>query len=95
MARRGLHPNVDKDDSEDSDEVGEQEESVTGIVDEPGANGYRVELVSVNAGDVHLSGGQMTDYSRVNWANGKETSIPFKFFTDSLPRVNNHGSDCE
>ncbi|GJX65842.1 hypothetical protein Tco_0300185 [Tanacetum coccineum] len=30
MARRGLHTNVDKDDSEDSDEVGEQEESVTG-----------------------------------------------------------------
>ncbi|GJU99927.1 hypothetical protein Tco_1329198 [Tanacetum coccineum] len=30
IARRGLHTNVDKDDSEDSDEVGEQEESVTG-----------------------------------------------------------------
>ncbi|GJW84018.1 ketol-acid reductoisomerase, chloroplastic-like protein [Tanacetum coccineum] len=30
MARRGFHTNVDKDDSEDSDEVGEQEESVTG-----------------------------------------------------------------
>ncbi|GJV49697.1 hypothetical protein Tco_1439909 [Tanacetum coccineum] len=30
MARKGLHTSVDKDDSEDSDEVGEQEESVTG-----------------------------------------------------------------
>ncbi|GJV75542.1 hypothetical protein Tco_1507126 [Tanacetum coccineum] len=30
MARRGLHTDLDKDDSEDSDEVGEQEESVTG-----------------------------------------------------------------
>ncbi|GKE70354.1 hypothetical protein Tco_1528426, partial [Tanacetum coccineum] len=30
MARRGLHTELDKDDSEDSDEVGEQEESVTG-----------------------------------------------------------------
>ncbi|GKF52412.1 hypothetical protein Tco_0159322, partial [Tanacetum coccineum] len=30
IARRGLHTNVDKDDSEDSDKVGEQEESVTG-----------------------------------------------------------------
>ncbi|GJR90180.1 hypothetical protein Tco_0214191 [Tanacetum coccineum] len=30
MARKGLHKDLDKDDSEDSDEVGEQEESVTG-----------------------------------------------------------------
>ncbi|GKF41385.1 hypothetical protein Tco_0124727 [Tanacetum coccineum] len=30
MARKGLHSSVDKDDSEDSDEVGEQEESVIG-----------------------------------------------------------------
>ncbi|GJY58296.1 hypothetical protein Tco_0458188 [Tanacetum coccineum] len=30
MARRGLHTDLDKDDSEDSDEVGKQEESVTG-----------------------------------------------------------------
>ncbi|GJX66434.1 ribonuclease H-like domain-containing protein [Tanacetum coccineum] len=30
MARKGLHTSVDKNDSEDSDEVGEQEESVTG-----------------------------------------------------------------
>ncbi|GJT62899.1 putative ribonuclease H-like domain-containing protein [Tanacetum coccineum] len=30
MARKGLHTDIDKDDSEDSDEVGEQEESVTG-----------------------------------------------------------------
>ncbi|GJV05893.1 hypothetical protein Tco_1343549 [Tanacetum coccineum] len=30
MARRGLHTNVDKDDSEDSDKVGEQDDSVTG-----------------------------------------------------------------
>ncbi|GJS08625.1 hypothetical protein Tco_0365421 [Tanacetum coccineum] len=30
MARKGLHTSVDKDDSEDSDGVGEQEESVTG-----------------------------------------------------------------
>ncbi|GJS11999.1 hypothetical protein Tco_0368795 [Tanacetum coccineum] len=30
MARKGLHTSVDKDDSKDSDEVGEQEESVTG-----------------------------------------------------------------
>ncbi|GJU68027.1 hypothetical protein Tco_1254286, partial [Tanacetum coccineum] len=29
MARKGLHTSVDKDDSEDSDEVGEQEESIT------------------------------------------------------------------
>ncbi|GJR97275.1 hypothetical protein Tco_0269449 [Tanacetum coccineum] len=29
MARKGLHTSVDKNDSEDSDEVGEQEESVT------------------------------------------------------------------
>ncbi|GKD44151.1 hypothetical protein Tco_1268796 [Tanacetum coccineum] len=29
MARKGLHKDLDKDDSEDSDEVGEQEESVT------------------------------------------------------------------
>ncbi|GJT17649.1 hypothetical protein Tco_0876355 [Tanacetum coccineum] len=30
IARKGLHTSVDKNDSEDSDEVGEQEESVTG-----------------------------------------------------------------
>ncbi|GJZ59872.1 hypothetical protein Tco_0615688 [Tanacetum coccineum] len=30
MARRGLHTDLDKDDSEDSDEVGKQEKSVTG-----------------------------------------------------------------
>ncbi|GKC87894.1 hypothetical protein Tco_1148543 [Tanacetum coccineum] len=30
MARRGLHTDIDKDDSEGSDEVDEQEESVTG-----------------------------------------------------------------
>ncbi|GJU22744.1 hypothetical protein Tco_1156086 [Tanacetum coccineum] len=30
MARKGLHTSVDKNDSEDSDDVGEQEESVTG-----------------------------------------------------------------
>ncbi|GJZ64405.1 putative ribonuclease H-like domain-containing protein [Tanacetum coccineum] len=30
MARKGLHTSVDKDNSEDSDEVGEQEESATG-----------------------------------------------------------------
>ncbi|GKA74782.1 hypothetical protein Tco_0781084 [Tanacetum coccineum] len=30
MARKGLHTSVDKDDSKDLDEVGEQEESVTG-----------------------------------------------------------------
>ncbi|GJQ95263.1 hypothetical protein Tco_0006402 [Tanacetum coccineum] len=30
MARKGLHTSVDKDDSEDSDEVGEQEEFTTG-----------------------------------------------------------------
>ncbi|GJV63492.1 hypothetical protein Tco_1474320 [Tanacetum coccineum] len=30
MARKGLHKDLDKDDSKDSDEVGEQEESVTG-----------------------------------------------------------------
>ncbi|GJX83500.1 hypothetical protein Tco_0332981 [Tanacetum coccineum] len=30
MARKGLHTSVDKNDSEDSDEVGEQEESATG-----------------------------------------------------------------
>ncbi|GJX14806.1 hypothetical protein Tco_0206564 [Tanacetum coccineum] len=30
MARKGLHTDLDKDDSEDSDEVGEQEESVSG-----------------------------------------------------------------
>ncbi|GKF84511.1 hypothetical protein Tco_0249409 [Tanacetum coccineum] len=30
MARKGLNTNLDKDDSKDSDEVGEQEESVTG-----------------------------------------------------------------
>ncbi|GJS91257.1 hypothetical protein Tco_0773893, partial [Tanacetum coccineum] len=30
MARKGMHTSVDKNDSEDSDEVGEQEESVTG-----------------------------------------------------------------
>ncbi|GJR67340.1 hypothetical protein Tco_0013405 [Tanacetum coccineum] len=30
MARKGLHTSVDKDDSEDSDEVGKQEESTTG-----------------------------------------------------------------
>ncbi|GKA00403.1 hypothetical protein Tco_0672953 [Tanacetum coccineum] len=30
MARKGLHTSVDKDDSEDSDEVGEQEGPVTG-----------------------------------------------------------------
>ncbi|GKD40275.1 hypothetical protein Tco_1260482 [Tanacetum coccineum] len=32
MARKGMHTSVDKNDSEDSDEVGEQEESVTDIV---------------------------------------------------------------
>ncbi|GJT58466.1 hypothetical protein Tco_1001999 [Tanacetum coccineum] len=31
MARKGLHTDIDKDDSEGSDEVNEQEESVTGI----------------------------------------------------------------
>ncbi|GJV45164.1 putative ribonuclease H-like domain-containing protein [Tanacetum coccineum] len=30
MARKGLHTSIDKDDSEDSDEVGEQDDSVTG-----------------------------------------------------------------
>ncbi|GJV60779.1 hypothetical protein Tco_1466879 [Tanacetum coccineum] len=30
MARKGLHKDLDKDDSEDSDEVGKQEESVSG-----------------------------------------------------------------
>ncbi|GJR25679.1 hypothetical protein Tco_1101911 [Tanacetum coccineum] len=30
MARKGMHTSVDKNDSEDSDEVGEQEESTTG-----------------------------------------------------------------
>ncbi|GKA22634.1 hypothetical protein Tco_0708596 [Tanacetum coccineum] len=30
MARKGVHTDLDKDDSEDSDEVGEQEESVSG-----------------------------------------------------------------
>ncbi|GJS81303.1 hypothetical protein Tco_0747844 [Tanacetum coccineum] len=30
MARKGLHTSVDKNDSKDSDEVGEQEESITG-----------------------------------------------------------------
>ncbi|GJW47856.1 hypothetical protein Tco_0079502 [Tanacetum coccineum] len=30
MARKGLHKDLDEDDSEDSDEVGEQEEFVTG-----------------------------------------------------------------
>ncbi|GJV98337.1 hypothetical protein Tco_1553589, partial [Tanacetum coccineum] len=31
MARRGLHTNIDKDDSEGSDEVSEQDDSVTGV----------------------------------------------------------------
>ncbi|GJR59609.1 hypothetical protein Tco_1501771 [Tanacetum coccineum] len=34
MARKGLHTSVDKNDSEDSDEVGEQEESVTGKMEQ-------------------------------------------------------------
>ncbi|GKG12946.1 hypothetical protein Tco_0349906, partial [Tanacetum coccineum] len=31
MARRGLHTNIDEDDSEGSDEVSEQDDSITGI----------------------------------------------------------------
>ncbi|GKB91494.1 hypothetical protein Tco_0963766 [Tanacetum coccineum] len=33
MARRGLHTNIDKDDSEGSDEVSEQDDSVTVIME--------------------------------------------------------------
>ncbi|GKF84829.1 hypothetical protein Tco_0249727, partial [Tanacetum coccineum] len=34
MARKGIHTSVDKNDSEDSDKVGEQEETVTGKMEQ-------------------------------------------------------------
>ncbi|GJU46037.1 retrovirus-related pol polyprotein from transposon TNT 1-94 [Tanacetum coccineum] len=43
---------------------------------------------------IHLSVDQRTDYSRVKWLTGKETSNPFKIFNDSpLTGVNTPGSD--
>ncbi|GJS18047.1 hypothetical protein Tco_0412519 [Tanacetum coccineum] len=56
MARKGLHTSVDKNDSEDSDEVGEQEESVTGV-NTPGSDENRLKLydlmyIIVNVADM-------------------------------------------
>ncbi|GJR95455.1 hypothetical protein Tco_0267629 [Tanacetum coccineum] len=80
MAKRGLHTDLDKDDSEGSDEVSEQvflsqdisrddlTELYRIVMNRYGKDGPEDELEKSTM-DMHLSGGQRTDYSRVVMAN--------------------------
>ncbi|GJV21125.1 hypothetical protein Tco_1370145 [Tanacetum coccineum] len=65
MARKGLHTSVDKDDSEDSDEVGEQEESVTGAYQIVREDGTDVVYINFGAMLKVISRDDLTELYRI------------------------------
>ncbi|GJT65619.1 hypothetical protein Tco_1017099 [Tanacetum coccineum] len=105
MVRRGLHTNINKDDSEGSDEVSEQDDSVTGKMetDQMYIN-FGAMLKSISRDDLtelyrivmnrYGMDGPEDELEKSEWLTGKETSNPFKIFNDSpLTGVNTPGSD--
>ncbi|GJZ03759.1 hypothetical protein Tco_0537034 [Tanacetum coccineum] len=100
MARKGLHTDIDKDDSEDSDEVSEQDDSVSAMLDKklqggkPDENCYKMlKMMEKQAGAKGLTSPEQT-------AIGKGISNPFmavmvyqKPYGIQLIGVNTPGSD--